>query len=430
MRGAMPDVRTGWLVLGVWVVTAALSAVTQRHGMEISPDGWTYWAASISLLEGRGYVDGHGLPVEAWPPGYSLWLACVQAVIGVSANAVRIADAIALGGAAAMVFLWGVLRVGHGVARWPMAVVATASCLAAARGMGSEKPMLWFLFAAMCCVETSRRATGWRFAAAVLGMGCCCIAAVLTRHAALAFLPGMWFLLAGTSPATGCRRRAEVFAILVLACGGAWLLVRQLLEQHSENWWSRSQSLLDLLRAMTLGIDRGLGPFPVGIILFVAACLAFGAMRQRVASWLALPSEKLAHGDAVRFLLLSLAALLTQFLIVYVNDPPGPRFVRFASITTCVLLTAVATQTPRRGVRWCLLALLLLPNVVYAGKHLLRGRAGRSDVTEMGGASFVPLRAIPETASREPDLGRQGKVSVRVPLFRWQRLRLENGEGR
>ncbi|MBZ0151546.1 MAG: hypothetical protein K8J09_08445, partial [Planctomycetes bacterium] len=113
-------------------VVAGLAAWwVQRRGLVLGPDAWTYWTSSIALLEGRGFVDGHGLPVTAWPIGYPAWLTLVQACCGVSADAVRIADSLSIGLLAALATLWGQQRLAGGTApSWPVAVAAVVQAAA------------------------------------------------------------------------------------------------------------------------------------------------------------------------------------------------------------------------------------------------------------------------------------------------------------
>src|SRR5262249_24841437 len=60
-------------------VTFAATLAMLRHGIAITSDGWAYWQGSVSLLEGRGYTFlYYDVPIQAWPPLYSLYLALWQ----------------------------------------------------------------------------------------------------------------------------------------------------------------------------------------------------------------------------------------------------------------------------------------------------------------------------------------------------------------
>jgi hypothetical protein len=424
------------MLLVAWLVAACLSWCTLRHGLELSPDAWQYWSASISLLEGRGYVDGHGLSVQGWPPGYSIWLAGWQACCGRSVQTIVLAECFAIGWMAAAIAAWAQLRRQDTQLRrqdtqrrWPVLVAAVAASLAAARGAGSERLMLGFLFTALYCIERLRPARGASCAWLLLLLTGCCAAMVLVRHAALAFLPGMWCLLFGIA-AGDTKRATRMWLVVLIGTATAWWGSRLLLQQDSEAWFGGVHSVPSLLAAAAAGINRGLWPWPVGIVLFVATWLGFGPLRQRVAPFLGLPSERLRHGDVGMFVLLSLSALFAIYLLVYVADLPSARFVRFASITTAVLLAAVVADCTKPRLRWLLLVLLLLPNVVYAAKHAIVGRSGTTNINADGGSSFVPHDAVIGAPGSVEQVLPNGLRNVPEPLFRWQRQRLERGEGR
>ena len=421
----------GWVRIGgvTWLVAFALAWITQRHGLEFSPDGWQYWSGSVSILKGHGYTDGHGLPIQAWPPGYSIWLAGWQAFFGVSVATVRLAACFALGWAAAMVAVWALLRLPRAAPVWPVVVAAIAACLATARGCGAERLMLAFLFSGLVCTELLRTARGARAASLLMLLTVFCACMGLVRHAALAFLPGLWFLLL-RQEARGRLRANAWLAVVAVGTSAAWLASRYVLGQNSEGWFAGVHSLGSLVSAMGHGLNRGIAPWPVGLAIFALALLAFGPLRLRATKALGLPRDSLRHADVAAFLLVSLAALLTMYLLVYVHDLPGKRFMRFASITVAVLLAGLLGAVPKPRVRWLLLALVVLPNVVYAGKHLICGRRVEETRNERGGASFLTGNSVLGAPGGREQLLPDGHKSVPEPLFRWQRNRLERGEGK
>jgi hypothetical protein len=82
-----PVVRSQWpmkngrylLVCGGALLAAGLSALMLRHGIQATSDSWTYWEASISLLEHGRYTRLLDDPIIEWPPLFSAYLGIVQA---------------------------------------------------------------------------------------------------------------------------------------------------------------------------------------------------------------------------------------------------------------------------------------------------------------------------------------------------------------
>lgn len=407
----------------VWLLAFVGTWLTLRHGLEFSPDAWQYWSGSISILHGKGYVDGHGLLVLGWPPGYSIYLAAWQAVFGEGVATVRLAECFALATSAGLVFIWANLRLRGTAPRWPLAVAAVAATLAAARGAGSERLMLMLLFGALVCIELLRDRRGRHYAGLLVAITLCCAAMGLVRHAALAFLPGLWFLLRDVHK--GAWRRPFVALVTIITITSvAWLASRKYLGQASEGWFESVHTIWGVLAAMAKGLNRGVAPWPIGLLLFAGAVLAFGPLRQRMATLLALPAARLQHGAVAAFLLTSLAALFTMYVIVYVADLPNARFMRFASITMAVLLAGIAAQCQKPRLRWLLLAVILLPNLIYATKHTALGRRVPTTLNVHGGASFLtPDCTLGPPGSPQTRL-QSGQLQVPEPLFRWQQDRL------
>ncbi|MGI9591910.1 MAG: hypothetical protein ACR2P8_11125 [Myxococcota bacterium] len=86
-----------WWIAALALAASALVAVSLRHGMPMSLDGWFYWQGSVSLLEGLGFRAFDGQPIEAWPPLYSSTLAAAQRVAGVSARSLALSTALVTG---------------------------------------------------------------------------------------------------------------------------------------------------------------------------------------------------------------------------------------------------------------------------------------------------------------------------------------------
>ncbi len=426
LMGAGVTVRGGGSAAAVASALAFVAVwLTTRHGIVLGPDAWTYWSSSVSLLEGKGYVDAHGLPVASWPIGYPLWLAAVQSVFGVSAMSVQIADAIAIAGVAGLACCWGLRRAGSTASRLLVVVAAAGGATASARGCSSEFVMLLFCFGALLAAEGIGRLTSWAFVSRAALVSLMAVGGIMTRHAALAFLPGLWFLFVEHSER---RLRATVAWAVVSACAcGVWWWARAALgQQGSHPWLSGQQQCVDIVAAMVKGVDRRLGVYPLGVVWFVLLSLsAVSARARRLAGrWLQVRVEALEQLAPIGFVWVSLAALLVMFLLVYVADPAGRRFVSFAGLIAAVLTAGLVGQA-RSRTRYWVLALVLLPPMVPVVRDVVLGRVGENSVTVAGGESFVPLDAVPGPPGTARTRDADGRIRVPVPLFVWQRRALE-----
>ena len=71
------------------ILAGVFSFCASYAGPMFVPDSWSYWQGSVSLLQGGGYKnffpsDFHHVLVAHWPPLFSLYLAGVQWVFGIS----------------------------------------------------------------------------------------------------------------------------------------------------------------------------------------------------------------------------------------------------------------------------------------------------------------------------------------------------------
>jgi hypothetical protein len=422
----VPRCRAGWplhtlrsaVITGV--LTCGLAMVVLRHGLAVSPDGWTYWASSVSLLEGDGYRDAHGLAVDAWPPGYPLWLAFVQHCLDVSIRSVRVADATALGLAAALAsaFFLGRTRA-EGGPHWPVIAFTTSIASTAARGVSSEYLMLALLLSTLLAVEWFRSAEGG--VARALALGVAALAGALmvnTRHAAMAFVPALMVVI-GTTRRLPLRIRLAAAGALGGAIGGSWAVVRCWLGQHASHAEPGHRALLGITWDMIRGIDRCLAPFPLGAVVFFGGCVWLADRARHVRRAPELHPRSQLH--VVGFVAMSLVAVGAMFCVVHVADAPGQRFVRFAPLLIGGLLVGHARGSPRGWRRTAVLLLLLLPNALRACKHVVVGRSAHDNVTADGGEAFLHGRTTlaPRTGSRVPRPG--DCVAVEAPWFSWQR---------
>lgn len=405
-----------------------------RHGIVCSPDGWAYWGSSVMLLHGHGYLDWHGLPVQQWPPLYPLWLAGWQAALGVSGRSVAVATAAAGALGAGLLCRWALARVPAQGPRWPVAVYCAAWTTGLVRAVQAESLMLPLLAGMLLCADAARRARGsaahWLL---VLAMALCALLGAAVRNASLPLgLAGAVLLLADRGRPVA--RRALAAGALTAICGGGWLALRLWLGQgdsHVVGLDAGSLPAGELAWQFLRGLDRGVAPFPLGMLTLALALLALGPLAARARRGLGLPPPQPRHGDVVAFVLLALAGLYGLFLVTRIADPPRERFVGPAAAVVVALAVAVARSVPRPAWRWALLAVLLAQPVARAVRYAVVGRGDPgTPVTTTGGASFVLPGDTLHPDLRSETLLADGRRVVVPPLFEWQAVRLQRGEGR
>lgn len=59
-----------------------LTALVLRHGIKSWPDSWYDWAGSVNLIEHGTYTTMLGVPIQEWPPLYSLYLSVFERLFG------------------------------------------------------------------------------------------------------------------------------------------------------------------------------------------------------------------------------------------------------------------------------------------------------------------------------------------------------------
>jgi hypothetical protein len=216
-----------------------MSMVMQRRGVVLSPDGWAYWEASVSLLEGKGYRYFGGQPLVAWPPAFAAYLALWQGLLGISARTIALAHAFAVGAASGIWTSCALLP--RGSRRLDghtsiLALVMAFSLPIALREVLSESLFLAFLAAAFW-LALWRTSLGAR---ALLGTGAESIRVILvviafllsllTRNLGVAFAPALAWLIARRSEAWGRAPWIVASGAVATAVGG-WLACRIALGQ-------------------------------------------------------------------------------------------------------------------------------------------------------------------------------------------------------
>ncbi|MEE8341682.1 MAG: hypothetical protein V3R52_06260, partial [Candidatus Neomarinimicrobiota bacterium] len=85
------------------ILTIVLSSLLLNNGIGISNDGWTYWEASVSLLNNLEFTYFGGQPLVVFTVPFPAYLSIIQALFGISGNSLII-GVIILG--AATSFIW------------------------------------------------------------------------------------------------------------------------------------------------------------------------------------------------------------------------------------------------------------------------------------------------------------------------------------
>src|SRR5688572_32984772 len=97
---AHPSMRKERLPALASLLSALGAVLLLRRGIVMGPDSWAYWEASVSLSERGSYAYFGGQRVTAFPPLFPVWLAAVQAVLGVSAGTLIVSQLVLAGAAA------------------------------------------------------------------------------------------------------------------------------------------------------------------------------------------------------------------------------------------------------------------------------------------------------------------------------------------
>ena len=315
---------------------AALGAVLLlRRGIVMGPDSWAYWEASVSLRERGSYAYFGGQRVVVFPPLFAVWLAGVQAVLGVSARALILSQA-ALAGCAAWqwIHLYRELagreraRIADG-----LAVLAVAAALAvSAQTLLSESLWLALLPAAL-------RAADRQGARAALALGLATTGLLLCRNVTVAFLPALLAYAVLRADAAARARRAVVAAAVLAAPVAVWLAVRRSLGQSSVHAFGSGRAgLLTYLGQTAVGLAETLGPARLGIgaALLTAVAAVCGAVSFR----------RDATGSRVRalaaFALLGLLGQAALFAATSVAEPIRGRFLVIAALAAAIVMLAAA----------------------------------------------------------------------------------------
>jgi hypothetical protein len=384
-----------WLILALALIAFVLVTSSLRRVMPTSSDGWYFWQGSVSILEGLGYRTFDGAPIRSWPPLYSLYLAGVQAVLGVSGWSLSLSTALVTGFA---VLVWGGLIRWYAVrrgdtSRFALALAWVTVLLALnARDLRAEN-----LVRVLLPVLVFATLRGGTAASSREHLSSACIAALAmsallaTRNVTIAFVPGVAAVFAlwqGGRPAL----RALAISIATLIPLGAWIVIRGVLGQESSHelgLGAGRDSPFFYAVQFVRGVDRSTNLDFVGLPLLMA--LGVGMLRADAEH----SEQRTREGAATWiFVAVSSLAMIGLFSITSVSDGLRGRFTVWVPLVVGGLGIVDSRRLLTQHVAVIFFAVLFAQPALRTGKHALRGRGERTaDYTVAALRRFVPVNA-------------------------------------
>lgn len=399
-------------------LAAAGAALLLRRGIVMGPDSWAYWEASVSLVERGSYAYFGGQRVTAFPPLFPVWLAAVQAVLGVSARAL-IASQVALAGTAAWQWTSLYLEVAgreRGRVAEALAALAVASALAVnAQTLLSES--LWLALLPLALRAAGR--AGARGARGALGLGLATAGLLLCRNVTVAFLPALAACAVLRADPSVRARRAAVTGTALLAPVALWLAVRRSLGQPAVYPpGSGSAGFFAYLVQTGTGLAETLGPARLGIgtalLLAAAAVWCLACLRHDDAG-----ARLRALAAFVGLGLLGQAAL---FAATYVAEPLRGRFLVFAALGAAIAVLATARWDGGAAGRAALAVGAALVAVALLRVGVKVRLAGVEQPTVAGRTT------LSSSYWKGPDRARGALVLVAPPTYAWLPRPVDGGD--
>ena len=319
----------------VIALSTAVFVALHWRGIPLSPDGWAYWQAAVSLANGSGYRDFSGGPLTAWPPLYSLYLSLWVRLLGATGLALVVANGVLIVGQSVLWFhtacsVWSDELRGQRERPYTMLAVALYIALYVALTLqAAHSANLGFLCASMMILATwktsyslsTQRQSRWLAMAIVAA-----ILSLLAQNVNLAVVAGSASALLITRH--NAPRDFAVAAALLIVPVAIWLTVRWYLGQlgsHPVGIGIASFSALQYATQMAFVIGNSIVPSAFGAPFMVSLGLLAWCF------WALLAQAKYQYPAAVRFTaavaLISSASTLLLFSLTSVTDPVGQRFI-------------------------------------------------------------------------------------------------------
>lgn len=371
-----------------------LCAIMLRHGVLGSPDAWSYWEGSISLLEFGRYTRLQGAPLTEWPPLFSLYLALFQMIGSQTGCWLIVAMSFLV---AAGVLVWGsygliLFKNDHlpGQRRSFLFAVVFLSVFLLGCAQMLLAHLLFIVLLGVVLIGTCRlfdacNTRGFVLRAAWLGSALALL--LLAHNTGLAYLLAIMLLVL-------CARRhsmpirlgaALLVALLPL---GFWLIIRYLLGQTGSHGVGNAQ----VVPWFHLGKSiNAVGTFFLPVTPYLKwtrflVGLGFGSG----VAFLFIGSRRCQLTELERmlilFVLLSYLVLFVLFCVTFVHNPLGDRFLWYIPLT---LVPVVFRVVPKRSFDVLCLFIALTAGPLYV--------AGQAVVN-----AAVPY--LPATVESVPDI--------------------------
>ena len=421
---------------GFGLLTAVAAYLVLSKGLLLDPDSWAYWEGSVSILKGHGYTYFGGQRIMHFPPLFSLYLSAVQSIAGISGFSLKLA-VVFLAGLSGFIWCGLLLLLTKGAfrARIPLIIGFLYIALfipAYYTTLLSEMlflPVFGFLLLLIFYIDQDKghHISGQWIAAVCLteaGM-------LLTRNAALAFLPGAALVIFLRVSAPDLFRRFAIAGCTAIAPVLLWQAARIILQQSGSHPLAMhgSETYFGCLVQMTSGLADlfGSNRYHLGFFLLSASMLAvffyFSASADRIS-----PASRNAFHLFI-IALLSMAGLYALFNITLVGNKLNERFLWHVPLIMVVILTVFAATTATARLRYWLTALLILLTLSQAARLVssygwMLKLSGRNDIgkftvqQDLNRVVNCNFTISPDFISKQPVL--QGEMlNISPPNYKW-----------
>ena len=413
-------------------VASGLSWLINRTGITFTPDSWSYWEGSVSLLAGDGYVYFGGQPIVSFAPLFSCVLAAAQAIGGVSGNTLIW---FTVGMAAITAVVWtGFLRKSFPrESAGQLCVWLAAAYLALFIGthytsLFADTMLLPLLGLGLGFTLSATRAAGPHYALLIGGLIATLSVALLLKNSTVAFLPAfMAMLLAAEKP----LRVRLISAASVAAAAVPWIAVRLLLGQGGSHPTSAGgvYTPSEYAGQLVSDVANRFGPLSFGFgyaLLAIAVGVVIYGLQPRFRN---LPW----HQPLVLTSLFAVVSSLTLFALfnatTAIHDRLGGRFLWHVPLAIVIAVAIVGSNATSRTVQRTCIALLAVVVTLQAARS---GRyAWERNTTPAEGVITAEMALSPSHVPG-PDIIRDGKTVIAPPDFPWvdrSYRRLHAGEG-
>lgn len=362
---------------------ALLSSVT----LNLTGDGWAYWQAAVSLLDGHGYRYFSGEPIVTWPPLYSIYLAAWMWLTGPTSVSVAYGNVVLLCLQAAL-WTWCLLRLWQQTEAEP----STISRVIVVIYLGLFLPLNQYLVRAELLFNvllaptlyyawraaTASSTRGYRLAALCGLFGSLLIA---THHRGAIFVVASAAVIASRSLSSHAdRRMALVGAATALSIPAAtWLLIRWALVQwdsHVTGLAVSSDGPIEhgrqFVRSLGELLSSSVAITPRWAVLMWAAAFVLVIARRIAPRPLAFGGGFTAAATALTFVTFSVTAL---------DDNLDPRFILFIPLITVPLLLFALDQL-RTGIGLVVGVVILVPLIGASVDTVIMTRGAAADPRE------------------------------------------------